>query len=231
MGRQVDRAAALAAASAILERRLVHGRPEDAGQLPDDGDLAGVVRYVRTYRRVPVEVLRADALDALRIVDHLEQQVPRDRYALAMLLHEQCGWPLRQLAEPLGIHTHPGAARQAVKGALQRLRVAAGGDKDTAVVVASPRRQAVQGAAAVVAVASLVRAIITALVRYRALLDGESAAEVNELAYRRGRAVDDAAVAELAADLRIVLLGMVALGAPEARAMAQRCLDRLDGRA
>lgn len=208
MGGQINRGAALAAAGRILERRLVHGRPDDVARLPDDADLAGVVRYVRGYRAVPVEVLQADGRDALLIVDHLEARIPADRYALALLLRES-GLTLRQLAGPLHVRTDPsgGGARQAVMGALRRLAVAAaGGDKDAAMVRAQGRRQGARQAAAMVGQDARVIALVARLRGYGEQLGATAVEDLDDMAATLERLPAGAAVpAELVNDLRILL--------------------------
>ena len=95
----------------------------DLAQLTDE--LTGVVDYLRKHQRVPAQVLRADVVDAIEILNHLHAELDRLRLA-TLRTGLRAGMTYSDLAEPLGVRT-----RQGAEAALRRLENAvAGGSKD-----------------------------------------------------------------------------------------------------
>src|SRR5215207_9347535 len=105
-------AAAVAAARIAARRRLADD--PDLAQLTDE--LTGVVDYLRKHQRVPAQVLRADVVDAIEILNHLHAELDRLRLA-TLQTGLRAGMTYSDLAKPLGVHTRQGA--EAACGALR----------------------------------------------------------------------------------------------------------------
>jgi hypothetical protein len=94
---------------AVYERRRA-AKPEDPDldRFPDPEDLPGVVAYLSRYQRVGPDVLGADALDQLRILDHMLWKIDRARLA-AMRAARRHGKTWQEIADALGVGTRQGA--------------------------------------------------------------------------------------------------------------------------
>lgn len=127
-----SRAAALAAARAVYDRRAaLDGQRLEL--FPDEGaDLEGVLLYLSANRRAPAAVLTADALAALVIADHLRGEADRWQARCTGWARE-LGVTWQALAPLLGVTTAQGAEQ----AHLRALSAHEGGVRDERVVRAA----------------------------------------------------------------------------------------------
>ena len=99
----------------IIDRRA-DARDDDRHLLGDDDrDVLHAVRYVRSHRRVPVECLRADVLDAIAATEDLLRELKAEQSALLVMAR---GYPVRLPWQRIA-----GAMRMSSRqGAIDRLR-------------------------------------------------------------------------------------------------------------
>ncbi len=100
------------AAERIVDRR-VRAEDPDLELLPDEGDLFGLLPYLRTHARVSADVLRAEVPDALIIVRYLRAAL--DGEELAQIRRGRgAGMTWTALGESLGLRNRQGAEQRAL---------------------------------------------------------------------------------------------------------------------
>jgi hypothetical protein len=111
---------AAAAADRIADRRAA---ADDSAleMLPDDP--LGIARHVLTHRKVPVQVLCADTLDALSTVRAIRAELDRDELSL-LRLARQLDITWQAIAGAYGLKTRQAAEQRAI-----RLEAGKGGGK------------------------------------------------------------------------------------------------------
>jgi hypothetical protein len=208
----VTSAAAAAAAARIAERRRACDDP-DLERLSDAP--LEVVDYVLACRQVPREVLAADVLDALVLLERARAAVPAtqgrlDRAEAGLLdAAAAAGVPLSRIANRLGL-----ASRSAVLHRRQRLAAAARGGPRRETHERAARRAEDAQAAWLARHGGELLAATGELVAARAVFTGELAEEVAHIGETAGRVPAPAAadyvtkMGYLASRLRLFLTGL-----------------------
>lgn len=162
----------------IIARRRAAGDDDRHLLGDDDRDALGAVRYVRAHRRVGVDQLREDVLDALAITERLRAEVDAEQAALLRMAR---GYPVRiswqRIADAMCMRS-----RQGPRDRLRRLEAGRAGSTDVEARgdLAVRRRRAAWLAEP--GRGDAVRELAAAWQDARDLVPGEWAEDVDELA-------------------------------------------------
>ncbi len=195
--------AAARAAAAVYERRRTC-RPEDPDldRFPDQGDLFGVLGYIGQRRRVPPEVLAADALDELVIIAYLREELDR-RELGAIRLARANGHTWPGIAVATGLRSGPGAQQR-----MRRLesRYEQRGPRSEVAAVAATRAAA-QEREATRRTSARLRAVLRGLYAQRHHLSEDLAEDVGNLSHELAPARADTSLsAGFVTSLRMLLM-------------------------